>query len=143
MLREQIYEDVKAAMKAQDRETLDVVRFLWSEIKRVEIDAKHELTDEEVVDLIRKEMKRRQDAVVQIKKAGRAELVEHEEKQLAIIERYVPALMAEEEVEMVVDEVLKQGPSDFGKTMGMVMQRLKGKADGAIVQQVVKRKLHP
>jgi uncharacterized protein len=142
MLRAQIYEDVKAAMKAQDRDRLDVVRYVWSEIKRVEIDAKHELTDEEVVELLRKEVKRRREAVEQMKQAGRNEVVEREEQQLTVIDAYLPQLMNEEEVERVVDEVLAQGLTDFGKVMGVVMGRLKGKADGGMVQRVVKQRLN-
>ena len=93
MLREQIYEDVKSAMKARDAVKLETVRFVWSEVKRIEIDAKHELSDEEIVDLLRKEIKRRKDAIEQIKAGGREELVAHEQQQLTYIEAYVPQLM--------------------------------------------------
>jgi uncharacterized protein len=141
MLRDQIYEDVKTAMKARDTVRLEAVRFVWSEIKRIEIDAKHELTDEEIVEMLRKEIKRRKDAIEQIKAGGREELVTHEQEQLSYIEAYVPQLMSESDVAVVVDEVMAGGEKDFGKVMGMVMGKLKGKADGKTVQEVVKKKL--
>jgi uncharacterized protein len=141
MLRAQIYEDMKTAMKAQDKERLEVIRYLWSEIKRVEIDAKHELSDEEVIDLFRKEIKRRHDAVEQIRQAGRHELVEYEEKQMMIISHYLPALMTRQEVDVVVNELVVDSEVDFGRAMGMVMGRIKGKADGAMVQESIKKKL--
>ncbi len=141
MLRDQIYEDVKKAMKVRDAEKLDVIRFVWSEIKRIEIDAKHELTDEEVIDLLRKEIKRRKEAIAQIKSGGRDELAAHEQKQLDYIEAYVPQLMGEDEIAMEVDAVIAGGEREFGTVMGLVMGKLKGKADGKMVQEVVKKKI--
>lgn len=146
MLRAKIYEDVIAATKAQDRVKLEVVRYIWSEIKRVEIDAKHELNDEEVIDLLRKEIKKRVEAVALMKQSGREDVINHEEAQLMIINTYVPTLMSKEEIIKVVEEVTASfaeasAAKDFGKVMGVVMSKIKGKADGKMVQEVVKAKL--
>jgi uncharacterized protein len=140
MLREQIYDEVKAAMKAREGERLETLRFVWSEIKNVEIDAKHELSDEEVIALLRREVKKRKEALEQYRGAGRHDLVEQEEKQLKIIEVYVPQMMNEEEVRRVIDEEVGE-EKDFGRAMGKVMGKLKGKADGAIVQRLVRERL--
>ncbi|OGV97106.1 hypothetical protein A2W24_00155 [Microgenomates group bacterium RBG_16_45_19] len=141
MLRQQIHDEMIAAMKAQDVKKLETVRYVWSEIKRVEIDAKHELTDEEVIELLRREVKKRQEAVVQMRAGGRLDGVEHEEAQLKIITSYLPQLMSREEIEGVVDEVIKAGQLDFGAVMREVMAKVKGKADGKMVSEIVREKL--
>lgn len=141
MLRAQIYEELKAAMKAQEKEKLETIRFVWSEIKRVEIDAKHELGDEEVVVLLRKEVKRRKEAVEQMRAGGRSDGVAREEAQLEIINRYLPALLTEEQINQVVEKIVAGGEREFGAVMKTAMSQLKGKADGALVSQVVKAKL--
>lgn len=141
MLRQQIHDEMIQAMKAKDQAKLDTVRFVWSEIKRIEIDAKHELTDEEVIELLRKEVKRRNEAVDQMRAGGRMDGVEHEAFQLKIINSYLPAMMDKAQVEAVVDEVLAAGANNFGAVMGQVMAKLKGKAEGKLVGEVVKAKL--
>lgn len=141
MLRQQVYEDMIKAMKAQDATTLETVRYVWSEIKRVEIDAKHELIDEEVIELLRREVKRRNEAIEQMKQGGKTEAVAHEEAQLTIINKYLPQLMGREEVEKAVDEVVGKGQTDYGLVMREVMVTLKGKADGKMVSEVVREKL--
>lgn len=141
MLRQQIYEDMIKAMKAKDAATLETVRYVWSEIKRVEIDAKHELIDDEVVELLRREVKRRNEAIEQMKQGGKTEAVEHEEAQLIIINKYLPQLMGREEIEKAVDEVMARGQREFGLVMKEVMAKVKGKADGKLVSEVVREKI--
>lgn len=141
MLRQQIYDEMIAAMKARDQETLDTVRYMWSEIKKAEIDAKHELADEEIVELLRREVGRRNEAIEQMKQGGKTEAVAHEEAQLKIINKYLPQLMSREEIEVVVDEVLAAGQREFGGVMREVMARVKGKADGKTVSEVVREKI--
>lgn len=141
MLRADIYEAVKEAMKAREAEKLETIRFVWSEIKNVEIDAKHELSDEEVLAVLQREVKRRNDAIEQFKTGGRPELAEAEEKKLAVIKAFMPEMMGKADVERVVDEVIAAGASDFGGVMREVMAKLKGKADGKLVSEVVKVKL--
>jgi hypothetical protein len=141
MLRAQIYEDVKQAMKARDAKRLEVVRYLWSEIKNVEIDAKHELVDEEVVTLLRREVKRRNDSIEQFKQGGRQDLVDQETKNVEVIETYLPQLMSREQIGKVVDRIAASGVGEFGVVMGKVMAEMKGKADGKLVSEVVREKV--
>lgn len=140
MLRQQIYDEVKRAMKAREAATLETLRFVWSEIKNEEIEVKHALHDEEVVSLLRREVKKRKEAIEQYQRGGREDLVKHEEAQLELITVFLPQLMSEEDVRRVVAEVAGE-EKEFGKAMGKVMGILKGKADGAMVQQLVKEKL--
>jgi hypothetical protein len=141
MLRAKIYEEVKAAMKARNAAKLDVVRYIWSEIKNAEIDAKHELTDEEVIGLLRREVKRRREALEQYAKAGRQDLVEHEGSQLKIVEGYLPVQLGREEISVVVEKIVAGGTVDFGGVMRGAMAELRGKADGKLVSEVVREKL--
>lgn len=139
MIRQQLYDDMKKAMLARDSERLGVLRFVISEIKNREIDAKHELGDEEVLDLLRRETKRRNEAVIQYTQGGRLDIVETEKRELAIIETYLPALMDKAKVEAVVKEVIAGlSTKDFGQVMRAVMQELKGQADGKLVSEIVK-----
>jgi hypothetical protein len=140
MLRDKIYQDLVAAMKARDQEKLETIRYIWSEIKRVEIDAKHNLGDEEVVDLMRREVKRRSEAIAQMRVGGRMDRVDIETAQLKIIDNYLPALMSKDEVESIIDQIIKAGGNNFGEVMGLAMAKLKGKADGKMVGEIVKSK---
>lgn len=140
MLREQIYKDLVKAMKAREQVKLETIRYVWSEIKRVEIDAKHNLGDEEIVDLMRREVKRRKEAIVQMRSGGRMDRVNIEETQLEIINNYLPALMGRDEIELIIDEIIREGGNNFGVVMGQAMARLKGKADGKMVGEIVKSK---
>jgi len=143
MIRQQLYDDMKKAMLARDAERLSVLRFLISEIKNKEIDAKHELADEEVIEILRRETKRRSESIVQYTQGGRLDIVETETKELAIIEAYLPTLMSLEAVEAIVDEVLPTlSTVDFGQVMRAVMAKVKGQADGKVVSEAVKRKLN-
>lgn len=141
MLRAQIYEAVMAAMKAREAERLETLRFVWSEIKNVEIDAKHELSDDEVMQVLSREVKRRSEAIEQFKNGNRSDLAEAEEKKLLVIKEFLPEMMGEAEVEAAVDEVLASGAKDFGSVMREVMARVKGQADGKLVSELVKKKL--
>lgn len=142
MIRTQLIDDMKMAMKAHQTELLGVLRFLISEIKNVEIDAKHELDDTEVVNLFRKEVKRRNDAIAQFKAAGRTDLVTQEETELGFINRYLPQLMDQTQITKIVDDVYAAATTkDFGSLMKAVMQQLKGQADGKLVSDLVRAKL--
>lgn len=143
MIRQQIIEDMKIAMKAHDALKLGVLRFMLSEIKNREIDAKHELTDEEVISLLRTEVKRRNEAILQFKQGNRLDLAEQEEKELVIINTFLPAQMDHQAVEAIVSKVVAATDSkDFGQVMRAVMQELKGQADGKVVSELVRAKLN-
>lgn len=138
MLRTQLMDEMKSAMKARDADRLGVLRFMISEIKNKEIDTKRELIDEEVIDLLRREVKRRQEAIAQYESGGRDDLVTRERAELSVILAFLPQLMSKEEVETIVREIMAEGVTDFGQIMRASMERLKGKADGSLVSQVVK-----
>lgn len=147
-LLNQIEADLKKALKARDREVLDALRLLKSDIQ-LEIGRAtgSSLTDTEIVTLIKRGVKRRRDSIDQFKKSGKNDMAKAEEIGLAILERYLPEGMDEEEIRKVVQAVISEagnlGPSDMGKAMGAVMGRLKGQnADGALVKKIVMQSLN-
>ncbi len=141
MLRDKIQEQMIAAMKARDKVRLEALRYLWSLIKNVEIDAKRELEDNEVIKVTGTEVKKRKEAIELMKQGGRDDLALSEEDKLKVLQEFLPEQMSEAEVEKIVDEVIAGGVSDFGRVMGQVMGRTAGKADGKVVSEIVKKKL--
>ncbi len=145
-LKEKINEDLKAAIKSQNPLRIETIRSIRAEILKMDKSGMgREMTEEEEIELLSKQAKMRKESMELFEKAGRTELVMHEKEQLKIIEEYLPKQMSEEEVKNIIsDLILKMGDvtaKDFGKVMGMVMKELKGKADGKLVQDVVKAKL--
>lgn len=138
------------AYKARNTEVSDTLRLLSSALQNRAIEKKGKgesdvLTDEDVLEIIRREVKRRRDAAVLYTQGNRADLAAQEEKELKVLEVYLPTLMSEEEVVKSIDTILaSMGPVDakeFGKIMGIVMKELKGKADAALVTKVLKGKI--
>lgn len=142
MIKNHIQTAVTQAMRDRDQVTLDSLRYLLSQIKNVEIDAHKELDDQEIIGIIQKEVKRRKDAIEHYQAAGRQDLVDHEIAQLKEIEIYAPKLLSESEIGAVVDEIIAAGNREFAAVMGQAMSKLKGKADGGMVNRVVREKLH-
>jgi uncharacterized protein YqeY len=148
-LKEKINEDLKAAMKSGDKVRLEAVRGIKKEIIEKETAEKREtrgeLSPEEELDVLVSMVKRRKDSIQQFKDAGRTDLVEGEAAQLAIIETYLPAQLSEADVAAAVEKMIAQmgatTQKDAGKVIGALMKELKGKADGALVQKLVKEKL--
>jgi len=149
-LRERIDEDIKSAMKAKDKIRLETVRSIKKLILEKEVEARAAtgeatLTAEQELQLLSQLAKQRRDAIEQYHKAGRDELAEQEASELAILEEYLPQQLTLEEVQAIVLEVIAAvgatSPKDMGKVMGPVMQRLKGQADGKLVQDLVKQSL--
>ncbi len=145
-LLQKLQNEMKIAMKNKDKERLSTIRMLISEIKKVQIDTKKELTDEEIIKILQKYAKQRKDAIEQYKKAGREDLVEKEMKELEIVQEFLPKQLSEEEIEKIVDETIKElnatSMKDMGKVMKAVMSKVSGRAEGAIVSQIVKNKLN-
>jgi uncharacterized protein len=143
MLRDNIQNQVVLSLKSGDRISLKVLRFVLSEIKYAEIAKKADLTDDEIIILIRKEIKKRKDAIELFKKAKRDDLVDDEEKQLVILEKYMPKSISKEELIIIVDGTLNNltDSSNVGKIIGMVMGKVKGQADGGEVAKIVKERL--
>ena len=145
-LFEKISADLKAAMKAGDKPRVEVLRFVLAGLQSAqkEKNAKEPgvaLTDDEVIALLQKESKRRKDSIELFKQGNREDLVEKENIDLAIIGEYLPEALSEAEIAKVIDEVRAQGASDFPTIMKEAMKVLKGKADGKVVGEIIKKKL--
>ncbi len=144
-LKEQIQNDIKDAMKGGDQMRRGVLRTINADIKNVEIAKKNVLSDDEVLEVISINAKQHKDSIEQYKKGGRNDLVEQEEKELEILQKYLPEQMSEEKVRKIVQEAIKKmgaaGASDFGKIMGATMKEIKGKADGGLVKKIVEEEL--
>jgi uncharacterized protein YqeY len=146
-LNERLTEDLKAAMKAgpAGKVRLETIRFLRAAMKNAEIDKKGPLTDDDILGIITKQVKQLKDAIVEFEKGGRQDLVEKAQAEIAVLSDYLPAQMTEDEVRelarQIITEVGAQGPRDMGKVMGPLVARTKGRADGKMVQQVVKELL--
>ena len=143
MIKDIIQKDIVAAMKAGNKMELSVLRFVMSEIKYAEIDKRKDLTDEEVVAVLQKEVKKRKDAIAMFRKNNRADIAADEEKQISVIEKYLPSQIPVQQIEKLVDETIKQAGahSQMGQIIGMVMGQVKGRADGGMVSAIVKKKL--
>ncbi len=144
-LSEKLRTDMATAMKQSDNETRDVLRMLLAAVKQVEVDEQITLDDNGVVAVLAKQAKQRRESIADYEKAGRPELVAQEQAELAIIESYLPQLMDREAVKAVAAQVIADlGVSDMkgmGQVMGKLMPRLKGQADGRIVNDVVRELL--
>lgn len=147
MLKERLEADMRDAMRAREagKARLSLVRLALSAVKNQEIDRKRPLTDEEVVDVLAREVRGRRDVLPDYERSGREELVEKVRSEIAMLEEYLPAQLGDEEITSIVrariEAVGASGPRDLGKVMGPLMQELRGKADGGRVQAIVKREL--
>ena len=143
-LKEKLANDMKEAMKAREagKERLSVIRLVRGAIRQIEIDQRVELDDEGVLAVISKEVKQRRDSIEEFKKGGREDLVAQNEADIAILMEYLPAQLTEAEVKVLVDEAVAavgaKDPKDMGKVMKELMPKVKGKADGKLVNQLVK-----
>ncbi len=144
-LKERLLQDMKEAMKSKDRIRLSTIRMINSLIKNAEIEKRGELTDNEIINLLQKYAKQRKEAIEMYEKGGRQDLVEKEKAELQIVESYLPPQMSEEEIRAVVEEAIKEteasSPKDIGKVMKAVMPKVKGRADGSLVNKIVKELL--
>lgn len=141
-LKQQINDDVKAAMLAKDTERRNTIRLLTAAIKQKEVDERIELDDAGVIAVIDKMVKQRKDSIAAFEQGGRADLAAKEAAELVVLQAYLPArLSAEEvaaEVKAIVAEIGAKGSGDMGKVMGAVKAKLAGKADMAQVSAAVK-----
>ncbi len=148
-LKEQILDELKTAMKAKDKDRLQVLRSLKAKLQEKEIaerkDGEATLTEEQAIAVLMKAAKQRKESITQFEEGGREDLAEKEKSELAIIEEYLPKMLTEDEVREVVSKKIvdlgAEGPQDMGKVMGPIMGMLKGKADGGLVSKVVKEEL--
>lgn len=144
-MREKIINDIKDAMKSQDKEKLAVLRMVKGAIQLEEINKKQELDDNDVIAVIAKQIKTRKESITEFEKGNRNDLVEKTQSEIKILEAYMPEQLSEEEVAKVIDEAIEQvnpqAPSDMGKVMGIVTPKLKGRADMSSVSKMVKEKI--
>jgi len=144
-LKQRLTDDMKAAMKGGDKETLGVIRLINAAIKQREVDERIELDDAAVISVLEKMVKQRKDSVSQYEGAGREDLAAIERAELVIIDRYLPAKMGEAEITAAVDAAIAEtgatGAADMGKLMGVLKPRLAGQADMGLVSKLVKQKL--
>ena len=140
-----IMNDLKTAMKNQNKELLNVIRMVKGAIQLEEINVKHELTDEEMVSLISKQIKSRKETIDELKNSNRSELLEKTEKEIEILSKYMPKMMEVDEINKVIDEVFELvkpvDSKDMGKVMGKINPMLKGKADMSLVSKLIKERL--
>ncbi len=142
MVKQTIQDQLKDAMRAKDAMKLETLRFVLSQIRYVEIDKKADLTDEEAIEVLSREVKKRKDAIEMFTKSGRDQIVAEEEQKLLVIMALLPAQLSSEEVEKIVDEVVSTlGKENMGMVMKEVMGKVKGKADGKMVSDLVRKKL--
>lgn len=144
-MREKIMNDIKEAMKSQDKEKLSVLRMVKGAIQLEEINKKQELDDNDIIAVIAKQIKTRKESIIEFEKGNRSDLTEKTQSEIKILDEYMPEQLSEEEINSVIDEaiaqVLPQAPSDMGKVMGIVTPKLKGRADMSLVSKLVKEKI--
>ena len=150
-LQEQITNNLKKAMKAKDTNKLSTLRMLQAAIKNKQIALRQvqgknqELNDNEVGQIILKEIKQRKDSIKQYTQGGREELAKKEEKEIEVLKDYMPEQLPEEKIKKIIKEAIKkvnaEGPQDMGRVMGIIMPKLKGKTEGSTVSKLVKDSL--
>ena len=146
-IKDLLTEDMKQAMK--DKESgklrLSVIRMARANIKNIEIDEKRELNDDEVLAVLMKEVKMRQDSLEEFTKAGREELVEQAKQEIAILRKYLPEQLSDEELKALVEEAVAEtgaaGPKEMGKVMAALMPKTRGRADGKRINTMVRELL--
>jgi uncharacterized protein len=148
MTKQELKDELKKSMLAKDTEKTGILRMVISALGYYEIEkggAGYEASEEDVMEVLRKQVKQRRDSVEQFRAGGREELAAKEEKEIAMIAGYLPAQMSEEEIRKLVDEAIAStgasSPQDMGKVMGALMPKTKGNADGGLVSKIVREKL--
>jgi len=144
-LKKRLQQDVVTAMKEGDTFTRDTLRGLMAAIKQVEVDERITLSDAQVQGILTKQAKQRRESIVDAERAGRTELGETEKAELALIENYLPQLMSRQEIEPIAASTIAElgvtNVKGMGRVMGVLMPKLKGKADGQLISQVVREML--
>lgn len=142
-LAERLNEDMKGAMKAQDKFRLSTIRMIRAAIKNREIELRRPLDDEEVIDVLSREVKQRKDSLQEFEKAGRDDLVRTVSAEIEIISEYLPRPLTPEELEALVKQTAQEvgatSKADMGKLMAALMPKVKGRADGKLVNQLARQ----
>jgi uncharacterized protein YqeY len=146
-LEERLVEEMKEAMKSNDRLRLSTIRMIRSAVKNKEIEIRKPLDDEGIQRVIQGMVRKGEESLEQFKLGGRMDLVEKESKEIEVLRTYLPQSMTQEEMIKVIDQTIQEVEAtslkDLGKVMKSVMPKLQGKADGKLVNQLVKERLSP
>lgn len=146
-LKDRLVEDMKVAMKAKEegKVRLSVIRMARAAIKNAEIDKRTEFSDEQVIEVLAREVKMRRDSMEEFSKANRPDTVKALEEEISVLMEYLPQQLSEGEIRQLVQETIAAvgalGPKDLGKVMGSITPKTKGRADGKLVNQIVRELL--
>ncbi|MEL1136177.1 GatB/YqeY domain-containing protein [Desulfitobacterium sp. THU1] len=146
-LKDRLVEDMKVAMKAKEegKVRLSVIRMARAAIKNAEIDKRIEFSDDQVIEVLAREVKMRRDSIEEFSKANRPDTVKALEKEISVLMDYLPQQLSEGEIRQLAQETIAevgaQGPKDLGKVMGKITPKTKGRADGKLVNQIVRELL--
>lgn len=144
-LKDLLAEDLKTAMKNKELTRKNVITMIRSSVKQIEVDERKELLDDDVIQIIVKQIKQRKDALESFQNGGRDDLVEQTEAEISILETYLPEPLSDEELQLIIqkaiDETGAQTMKDMGSVMSIVKKDTQGKADGKVVSQLVRQKL--
>lgn len=148
MLKQKVQEDLKNAMIAKDETKLSAIRMLKSALQYYEIQkggAGYEATDEDVVEVVEKEIKKRRESIEMYEHAGKTEAAEKEKKEIELLQMYMPEQLSENEIKSIVENAISETGAttmaDMGKVMSSLMPKVKGKADSSVVSSLVREKL--
>lgn len=145
-IQDRLSEDLKTAMKAKEKVKVETIRMVRAQLKDFQIAKRDELTEEDEISVVINAAKMRKEALELYEKSDRQDLIDRERQELEIISAYLPAQLSKEEVDRVVLKVMQEvgasSPQDMGKVMGAAMKELRGKADGKMVQEIVREKLN-
>jgi uncharacterized protein YqeY len=146
-LEERLVEEMKQAMKSNDKLKLSTVRMIRSALKNKEIDLRKKLEDEDVVKVIQAMVRKGEESVEQFQTGGRMDLVEKEKSEIEIMKSFLPQPLSQEEILKIIDQSIQETQAssmkDLGKVMKSVMPKIGGKADGKLINQLVKERLSP
>ncbi|MBN9389441.1 MAG: GatB/YqeY domain-containing protein [Chloroflexi bacterium] len=145
-LKEQLVEDMKSAMRSKETARLDTIRLLRASIQRLEVDRTDrknpnygvEITENDYIGVVQKEIKQRRDSIEAFEKGGREDLAEKERVEMTIMEQYLPRQLSREEIVAALTPLVEREGKDFRKIMPLASKELKGKADGRLINEVVK-----
>jgi uncharacterized protein YqeY len=141
-LEQQLMEDMNLAMKSGKKTEVDTIRMLRAQIKSAAIDKKDKLSEDDLAQILQKEVKKRREAIELFRKGNREDLVKKEEAEIEIISKYLPEQLSDSDLNKIISSTIESlqvsGEKDIGRVMGAVMPQVRGKADGKIVQQKVK-----
>lgn len=144
-LSERLADDMKQAMRDKDKLRLSVIRLVRSAIKNREIETGSSLGDEDVLNVVQKELKQRRDSLQAFESAGRTDLINDVLAEIEVLSTYLPAQMSETELSSLIEHIISElgasNKSDVGKVMGKLMPQIRGKADGKLAQQLVQLRL--